>query len=498
VQLGDTLGVGERDTVLVRYDGYITSRLGSYCRLDDSVGFSMIPYVWYPAAYDLYNSSRRDDFSSWRITLTVPRNWCGLSCGVLLDSTVTDSTLTYTWQPSRPYVAVSFGAGPYQVCSRDRGGLELRYYDRDTLAAAGQFAIVGTVLDYLESTFGEVTLDKLALFDHKASFGAAHPSLLMMPLPNELYPFAHEVGHHWWGISVTRRNSEETWLNEGFATYMSALLYEDSMGVSGRRAVMDNLAANYLAVPPLQDRAIVPDPTTSQYRNAILYGKGAWVLHMLRGALGDSVFFAGMRTYAETFRDSAVVIDDFRQVMEQAGGRELGWFFNEWLYWTGAPEYDYGWRADSIGPGRYLVAVAIEQQGPLFTMPVQVSAFSAGAPMDTWAWVDSPVDTARFEVASRPDSVILDREDWVLDRGIENVGVAELPPAAQRGPLGAMVVRGSLRLAGHPGRYRLLDVAGRLVLDLQPGVNDVHHLSPGVYHVVDDQRPMSTRVVIAR
>jgi aminopeptidase N len=508
IQLNDSLGQGQQDSVAVSYAGYITSALGSYCRLDDTVGFSMLPYVWYPAGYDLYYSSRRDDFSTWRVTLTVPRNWRGLSCGMLLDSTITDSTLTYVWQPSRGYVAVSFGAGPYQMATRNWGGLQLRYYDSDTLAAVTQYGIIGTVLDYFTRTFGPVTLDKLAFFDHQASFGAAHPSLVMMPLPNQLYPLAHEIGHHWWGISVTRRYDSETWLNEGFATYMSALLYEDSLGVAARDEALDTLAVHYLAVPPLQDRAIVPDPTTSQYRNAILYQKGAWVLHMLRGVLGDSAFFRGMRSYAETFRDSVVVIDDFRRAMEQAGGRALDWFFNEWLYWTGAPSYSYWWRADSVGPARFLVTVGVDQQGPLYTMPVQVSAFSGGVPMDTWVWVDNGADTARFEVSSRPDSVVLDRQDWLLDRGLHNVGMQEPSGTGHEdaGPPLATIVRGVLYVQGlgtrsgfsdNPvmSRATLLDAVGRKVLDLTPGPNDISRLNPGVYFVNIPGRNGVTKVV---
>jgi Peptidase family M1 domain len=500
VQLADTLGQGERDTVVVDYSGYITSAMGSYCRLDNTVGFSMLPYAWYPAAYDLYYSSRRDDFSTWRLTLTVPRNWRGLSCGVLLDSTFTDSTATYVWQPTRGYVAVSFGAGPYQMATREWGGLQLRYYDSDTLAAVTQYGIVGTVLDYLTRTFGQVTLDKLAFFDHRASFGAAHPSLVMMPLPNQLYPMAHEVGHHWWGISVTRRYDSETWLNEGFATYMSALLYEDSLGVAARDEALDTMAARYLAIPSTQDRAIVPAPWTSPHCTTILYSKGAWVLHMLRGVLGDSAFSQGMKTYAQTFRDSVVVIDDFRHVMEQAGGRALDWFFNEWLYWTGAPSYEYWWSAESLGPDRFRVTTGIEQRGALFTMPVQVSAFSAGVPRDTWAWVDGGADTVRFEVAARPDSVVLDREDWILNRATQLVGTAEESPDAGRRLPAATIVRGVLYYAGLgtrtelPGgnsvmsRAGLLDAAGRKVLDLHPGANDVHSLAPGVYFVRDGSR----------
>jgi aminopeptidase N len=510
IQLNDTLGQGQQDSVAVSYAGYITSALGSYCRLDNTVGFSMLPYVWYPAGYDLYYSSRRDDFSTWRITLTVPRNWRGLSCGMLLDSTITDSTLTYVWQPSRGYVAVSFGAGPYQLATRDWGGLQLRYYDSDTLAAGVQYGIIGTVLNYLTRTFGPVTLDKLAFFDHRASFGAAHPSLVMMPLPNQLYPMAHEIGHHWWGISVTRRYDAETWLNEGFATYMSALLYEDSLGVAARDEALDTMAARYLAMPPNQDRAIVPAPWTSPHCTTILYSKGAWVLHMLRGVLGDSAFFDGMKAYAETFRDSIAVIDDFRGVMEQAGGRPLDWFFDEWLYGTGAPGYDYSWRADSIGPARLSVTVVIEQTGTLFTMPVQVSAFSGGVPMDTWVWVDNGADTARFEVSSRPDSVVLDRQDWLLDRGLHNVGMQESSGTGYEdaGPPLATIVRGVVYIPGpgtrpglvdHPvmSPAALLDVSGRKVMELVPGANDVCRLAPGIYFV-RQASCVVTKVLIAR
>ena len=509
IQLNDTLDAGERDTVLVCYSGYITSRLGSYCRLDDSVGFSMVPYLWYPVAYDIYNSSRRDDFANWRITLTVPRGWQGLSCGVLLDSTLTDSTLTYTWQPTRGYVAVSFGAGPYQMCTRDWGGLHLRYYDADTLAAEAVYAVTGTVLGYLDRTFGPVTFDKLAFFDHKAGFGAAHPSLVMMPLPNDLLPFAHEIGHHWWGISVTRRYSPETWLNEGFANYTAALLYEDSLGLAARREVLDNYAANYLAVPRLQDRAIVPDPVESPHRNAILYQKGAWVLHMLRGVLGDSLFFDAMTAYATTYRDSAVTIADFRRTAEQVSGRALDWFFNQWLYWTGAPGYSYWWRADSLGPARYLVTVGVRQEEALFTMPVRLTTFSGPSRMDTSLCVDRSNDTFRLSVSERPDSVFLDLDDWLLDRGIQMVGVAEQQPVVTLQPSAATITRGVLFLGGLgtrselPGRNSvmsraaLLDASGRKVIDLTPGANDIRRLSPGVYFVRSD-RSDRIKIIIAR
>jgi hypothetical protein len=295
VQLNDTLDPGQPDTITVTYSGYITPALGNelnnYCKLDSTLGFSILPYVWYPSPYDQQYSSRRDETFACRTTLTVPRNWRAVSVGALADSVVTDSTTTYTWQTDRPVATSCFSGGRYLLSVRDLNGLQVRYYDFDTSAAPAVFSAVGSIIDYLGRTFGPCPLEKLAYAENRQVYGAAASSLILTPLPYQLSGMTHETSHQWWGGAVRLRFAPEVWLNEGFASYSEVLFQEDSLGLPVRRAELDTMARRYLAVPRAQDRPIIPAPTGSNYYFTIVYNKGTWVLHMLRGVLGDSVFF---------------------------------------------------------------------------------------------------------------------------------------------------------------------------------------------------------------
>jgi aminopeptidase N len=516
VQLSDTLGPGEEDTVEIDYRGYITpalsSSLSNYCRLDAGIGFSILPYVWYPAPYDYYYGGRRDERVQYRTTITVPAGWHGIGCETRLDSTGTDTSRTYTWQTARPTVAAAFGAGPFRLSRRDIDGLPVRYYDYDTSAARNVFAAAGSSLGYLNRTFGRCTLEQLNYAENLQVYGSANRGLVMQPLPYQLSGIVHETSHQWWGVAVPPRYRSEVWLNEGFASYSEALVQEDTFGRYVRWAELDTMARRYLAVPRNQDRPIVPAPTGSNYYFTIVYNKGAWVLHMLRWVLGESAFFRTLRTYADRYRDSSVTVADFRAVAEEVSGRGLDWFFDQWLYHTGAPQYVATWWSDSLGPDRHLLTVAVRQYDSLFSMTLPLSIFTGAAREDRTVWVSRAADTVQFLRATRTDSIRLDYDDWILDRGIVVTSNREPtgPPPPER--LAPTIVRGVLELGrlGHDTDSRsgigscpahLLDIAGRKVMALQPGANDVSRLAPGVYFVREQLKHQAQevrRVIVTR
>ena len=68
------------------------------------------------------------------------------------------------------------------------------------------------------------------------------------------------------------------------------------------------------------------------------YQKGAWVLHMLRHELGDELFWKGMRSFYEKFRNKNALTSDFEKAMEEASGKDLSWFYHQWLYVAGQPD----------------------------------------------------------------------------------------------------------------------------------------------------------------
>jgi hypothetical protein len=162
---------------------------------------------------------------------------------------------------------------------------------------------------------------------------------------------AHEVAHQWWGQAVGWKNYHEQWLSEGFSQYFAALYAEKSRGPGVFAAIVRQLARWTVSQ---SDQG----PVYLGYRlghlkgdgrifRALVYNKGAAVLHMLRRMLGDEAFFAGVRQYYHEYRYTKAGTEDLRKALEQASGRSLQSFFDFWIYGQDVPSLDVKWKVAS-------------------------------------------------------------------------------------------------------------------------------------------------------
>ena len=176
---------------------------------------------------------------------------------------------------------------------------------------------------------------------------------------------AHETAHQWFGDAVTEGDWAHLWLSEGFATYFAELYGEHRFGrdtlVVRMRAMRAGILDDERSVPR---RPVIDTVETNalELLNANSYQKGGFVLHMARRLLGDSAFFGGIRTYWLAHRDGNATSDDLRRALEASSGRELGWFFDQWLRRPGYPELATTWSYDREGRRVYLDIA----QGPRF------------------------------------------------------------------------------------------------------------------------------------
>ena len=183
---------------------------------------------------------------------------------------------------------------------------------------------------------------------------------------------AHEIAHQWFGDSVTESTWADLWLSEGFATYFAGVFLEKNEGREAFLTYMREKATNYFAYEK-QRSAPIHDVTTENLfdlLNPNNYEKGGWVLHMLRGRLGDKVFFAGLRTYYREHKESTATTEDLRSALERASGRNLKAFFDRWVYKAGHPVYKITW--EPAGRGRTRLTLSQEQPSEAFTDPVTV------------------------------------------------------------------------------------------------------------------------------
>lgn len=154
---------------------------------------------------------------------------------------------------------------------------------------------------------------------------------------------AHELAHQWFGNKITCGSWKDIWLNEGFATYLSGLVYEHLDGEATFNS-WKNSVTNIVTSAPNGSVYLSDQDTTSVSRifsSRLSYYKGAMVLHMLRKTLGDNTFYNSINTFlshpdfAFGYAKSAPFID----VIETASNTNLTEFFNDWLYGEGYPSY---------------------------------------------------------------------------------------------------------------------------------------------------------------
>ena len=153
---------------------------------------------------------------------------------------------------------------------------------------------------------------------------------------------SHEIAHQWFGDSVTEADWNHLWLSEGFATYFGALFFEYEDGKSVFQEKMENsrkriINSNYTNNPIVG----LENKDLFKLLNSNNYPKGGWVLHMLRGYMGDKLFFDGIAKYYDQYKYKTVTTKDFQSVMEKVKGENLNWFFDQWVFKPGYPIFTY-------------------------------------------------------------------------------------------------------------------------------------------------------------
>ncbi|MFB0944755.1 MAG: M1 family aminopeptidase, partial [Spirosomataceae bacterium] len=228
------------------------------------------------------------------------------------------------------------------------------------------------MLEFFSKTFGEYPFIKEKYGHAQCGFGGGmeHQTVSSMGGFNTGL-VAHELAHQWFGDYVTCKTWSDIWVNEGFATFSEALYAESVSGELGyQREINENMDFAKEATGSIFVQNTSSINQIFNYRRT--YAKGATVLHMLRGVLGDETFFKALKNYLNQYQNSVASIRDFQAVVEQTSNQDLKYFFDEWLFGTGYPTYNFGWQSEADES----VSVTIEQDNTsgneLFQMPVDL------------------------------------------------------------------------------------------------------------------------------
>lgn len=263
-------------------------------------------------------------------------------------------------------------------------------------------------LDWLAEIFGEYPWPQITVTDRVESGATEYPMLYMTSGGAVVHETMHMIAH---GV-LANNEWKAGWLDEGMASFLSDWLRVDQ-GTDPERVWGRNRDVIARA-----DRLGRTEPvglpgaefsTFGLYQD-MTYDKGALILRMLRGMLGEETFREGLREYYRRFRFRNVTPTDFRRAMEDVSGRDLEWFFHQWLDTTAWLDYRVGDVTVSGSPGRFTVTAKIIRDGDAW-MPVVVQAGDVRTKLRT----RDRQATVMLHPEERPRAVLVDPDGSLLD-----------------------------------------------------------------------------------
>ncbi len=416
------------DSVTVYYQGPPgTSGFGSFINSIHGASSPVMwtlsePYgakTWWPCKQTL-----NDKIDSVDMIVTTPMIYRVASNGLLISEDTIGVQKKYHWKTRYPIAAylVAVAITDYAVYSdlviTGTDTLEvLNYvYPEDLANAQSQTPVIIPIIKLYDS----LTVDypfKNEKYGH-AQFGwgggMEHQTMSFMSSFNTPL-VAHECAHQWFGDKVTCGSWQDIWLNEGFATYFEGLTAKRLFPATWH----DWLQQKKSGIIAQPGGSVWCDDTTSVSRifdGRLSYSKGAYLLHMLRWTLGDSLFFQSLKNYLNDpqIAYSFGTTQKLKTHLENTGGKDLTIFFDQWYYKQGFPTYDIGWEYKEG-----VVTVLVDQTQShasvaFFEMPIPME-FTNGV-KDTTIIFNNTSSGETFTVALpfEPTEVYFDPELWIL------------------------------------------------------------------------------------
>jgi aminopeptidase N len=230
---------------------------------------------------------------------------------------------------------------------------------------------------------------------------------------------SHELAHQWYGDMITCKDWHHIWLNEGFATYSESVYLEAKSG----KAAYDSQIASEMSYAKTANGTIWVQDITSVweiFNGARSYAKGACVLHMLRGIVGDSTFFDILRAYSDDpdLKYGVAVTEDFQAVAESVYGQSLDYFFQQWIYGENYPKYTVDWSKNLVSGNIYQIDLNVVQNvntnPAYFTMPVKVKVNTNLGDTLVTLLNNAQNQNFQFNVNGDPQSIDFDHGNWIL------------------------------------------------------------------------------------
>ncbi len=303
--------------------------------------------------------------------------------------------------------------------------IESWVYSQDRELGFKSFSPAVRITQFFNDLIGPFAYGKLANVQSKTRYGGMENSSCIFYSERSVTRenieglMTHEIAHQWFGDAISEADWHHVWISEGFATYFTLVYMERIYGprqmTEGMERSRTRVIDSYYKRPnsPLVDKKIT-EPMRLLSTNS--YSKGAWILHMLRGLLGENVFWTGIRKYYEKFMNKNVVSEDFQAVMEKVSDKDLSWYFRQWLYLPGQPKYKGHWTYDKKTKELNIELDQVQESGLLFRMPVEFGIYTERKTLPIIKTLEIKNKENKFKISldKEPREVVIDPNILVL------------------------------------------------------------------------------------
>jgi aminopeptidase N len=345
----------------------------------DLLGSSGRDGVYLPG-YDAWIPQDKAGPIRYRMLVKVPSGQLAVATGKLISEQASDAQYQATFEVTHPGEAPSLFAGPYQVTERLSQGLRLRtYFHAELIDLAEVYldAAEGYIQRY-HASIGAYPYADFHIISAPLPVGLGFPNLTyvgrqVIPLPfMRTRSLAHEVLHNWWGNGISVDYASGNWA-EGLTTYMADYALARDNSEDEARGMRVKWLRDFAALPVQREQPLRAFKSKRHQASQVIgYNKAAFVFHMLAKEIGRPTFIDGLRRFWSTHVYSRAAWEDLQAAFEQAAGRDLGWFFRQWLERSGAPRLSLGAHSVAKVEGGYLTRIEILQPvtGYRFKLPV--------------------------------------------------------------------------------------------------------------------------------
>ncbi len=442
ITLPKPLAAGGRVTARITYGG--TPHVAVRAPWDDGMVWSKTPdgRTWFATTAEGYGCDLFWpclDFPTGEpgvvtLHITVPQGLKAPSNGVLLGvDTLADGRTRWNWRVKTPNTyAIALNVGPYEEVSgtyKSRFGNSIPmaywYLPGERPQAEKLFAEFAPTLDFFESMIGPYPFgdEKLGVVEtpHK---GMEHQTINAYGNAYAKAPegfdwlFQHEFAHEWFGNQLTAANWDDYWLHEGYGTYMQPLYGEWREGRARYAAMMQTQRALITNRRPVTQQRVATEEEVYEADKGgaglDIYYKGSWMLHTLRGLIGDTAFFAVTRraVYGRpdpkpgNFRPRFSSAAEYQALVRQVTGKDYGWFFDVYLRQAALPDLverreggtlSLSWTVP--GGGNFPMPVDVQVAGKVHVVPMTGGKGRLPVPAGAHVVIDPDAKILRRSVA---------------------------------------------------------------------------------------------------